>query len=336
MLLKEMSRSDQLLVKHVTIVGDGFIQDFDSHYANYSDTGICTVPEDCVVNLLSGKLLDISGNYFFPLRYSALESANIVRISKVIETLHVRNLHETPDSKSPWAPARFKFKTASKLRELSIWGHQGGSIIWKAFLDKKKKMVPELRRLGFVGVTSWSREVLDWDSQGLHLYSMPEEKPANLDKTAPFPQLDVIAATPSFDPKSLPKFPLDKFLGIISLDRDELSLEDVTSKFKYLRAVPRARKRWETDEELEPALSTAYSRFLTQVSQVSGSIKFLCLPASFVGQPLTDPEIAKKIQALKSAGVEVQLEEEEEEDSSVVSPSFVEYLKRQSTVGKRK
>ncbi|GAA6005617.1 hypothetical protein JCM11491_003702 [Sporobolomyces phaffii] len=296
--LADMSRANQQLVKHVTVYGDGPIDmdDLEGHTGFWRNEIECRMWYDCVKDILTGKLLDISQ----------------------IETLHVHNEHETEDADSPWEPARYSFKVAANLREISVWGHQGGAVLWKAYL--KKKFVPALRRLGYVDVTRWDREVAEWDSQGRHAYYSPNEVADELGKDVPFAQLElVIADTPSHVAK-IKNFPVDGFLATVSVNA---GAPDAAT---FARA---QNIRLACSVEVNDVVLQSVRDTLETLSR-SKTIKFVSIPGRLV--PTSHSDLSGQVQQLRSNGIEVAVEKEEADvespSRSIILSSFVDYLEQ--------
>ena len=145
--------------------------------------------------------------------------------SSVIETLHVRNVVENPRASNPWEDGSVKFKTASNLCELSVWGHQGGADLWSTYL--RPQYLPQLRRLGFSDVTSVNLEHVDrerylsdnsddsWAGQGRSEVEQLEQQ-LFFDERMPLAQLEVVVSPIASDFQKLPNFPYDNSLALIS------------------------------------------------------------------------------------------------------------------------
>ncbi|GAA5974848.1 hypothetical protein JCM5350_004470 [Sporobolomyces pararoseus] len=267
---------------------------------------------DWIEALVTGKLLDISN----------------------LETLHLRNIHEFPESTVPWKLLR-NMQTASNLKEISIWNHQGSSILWKAFLSKK---CPSLKRLAISGITKWEREVMEWDSQGLDAYSLPDESPTFLGQDIPYTpsnfNLIVFDAKP--DLSNLKKFSPE--ITLVNLTLDGTHSPTVFTKCQNFRLVkPLPVYNFQTYKTIEPKveeMTPKLSGFLDELSKsldqktkkLKSVVKFLSIPSQLVH----DSDIKEKVEIIRSKGVEVTVEDEEEssKSTSLFLPEFVDYLKR--------
>ncbi|GAA5974910.1 hypothetical protein JCM5350_004500 [Sporobolomyces pararoseus] len=192
-LLRRVKKEDEQLVKKVSILGNGPYHVHEWH--DESDTYRETVQGSlggCVRDLLAGNFLDIS----------------------VIETLVIRNVGESPVSS--FGPQ--VFKVASKLRELSIWTHQGGGDVWYSYLETKANL-PNLRRLGLIGVTNYHQyakdpdavDEYDSDEEGFNVYEQYAPLPISLY----YSELDILVAEPSTVLENFDNLPFDKFLALI-------------------------------------------------------------------------------------------------------------------------
>ncbi|GAA6015833.1 hypothetical protein JCM11491_007202 [Sporobolomyces phaffii] len=193
--LRSVRQEDAQLVKQVTILGDGPIEPEDIDY--HVEQGYCPLDSDCVYDLLTGKILDIS----------------------VVEILHVRNVHELTDSLSSSLTTHFPFRVASNLSQLSIWGHQGASPLWKSFLCHSN--LPSLRQLGFADVTLYGFEEPELECDCYDCYEAylkatpwPVEYKTTLVARAPFSQVEVLVAEWSSTYSEIPDFPLDNFFAV--------------------------------------------------------------------------------------------------------------------------
>ncbi|GAA5965333.1 hypothetical protein JCM3765_007168 [Sporobolomyces pararoseus] len=317
--LRDMSKANQSLVKHFTIVGDGPIYDFEYHVGQWVEPGTCSMHAEWVEDLLTGKLMNITE----------------------LETLHLRNVHEHPDSSLPWKPLR-NMKVASNLTEVSIWNHQGSSIMWKAFLPKK---CPNLRRLATSGVTKWSREVVEYDSQGLHSYTLPDESPAYFGQDVPYTpsNLEIIVLDAKPDLSNLKKLSPEVTLVNLSLDGDHSPT--VFTKCQNLRLIrPRPTYDFESSETIEPKEEEVIQKLSSVLDQISNSmdqkakklkgiVKFLSIPS----KPANDSDIVAKVEIIKSKGIEVSIEDEDKsaKSTSLFLPDFVDFLERNGKLGEK-
>ncbi|GAA5966810.1 hypothetical protein JCM3765_004278 [Sporobolomyces pararoseus] len=293
--LLDVRVEDKRLVKHLTIVGEGWIDPelMDEHF----EEG-CVLGTDCVLDLLQGKLLDIS----------------------VIEILHIRNVHEDPEV-AEISTFNLDIKTASNLKEISVRNHQGAGEIWTSFLDKQ--YVPRLRRLGFAEVTTYDR--LDYDSSaassdydGDSDESEPvrkgllEELDTELGVTAPYSQLEVLVAAPSANWFSIPNFPFDNFLALCNPNYPVPTLSSSSTPIRHFRLIYEKR-----------SFVHGFFAWLSEFEAISAQNSDQKLHLYLWGRPLsvsaTDYKKAK--QSLTSKGIEVHdhsVESDGKEDKALV------------------
>ena len=168
----------------------------------------------------------------------------------MIETLHIKDVHEHEGDKGTyqgWSP---RFKIAFNLTELSISGHLGGGLIWEVYL--RKRYGPNLKRLGYSGVSRYedARDELDdlddWPDSIPHLSA--ETSP--IGKGIPYSQLEVLVAYYPKDDSNHPikTFPSDNFLCLPdyfashAFRKMDLSLKHF--KFGYSETDPNGPSNW--------------------------------------------------------------------------------------------
>ncbi|GAA5976971.1 hypothetical protein JCM5350_007512 [Sporobolomyces pararoseus] len=301
--LHNVRREDKQMVKHLTILGEGWVDsvEMDKHF----DEG-CDLGETCVLDLLRGKLLDIS----------------------VIETLHVCNVHEHPEV----GDLDFDCKTASKLEEISIRNHQGGGEIWTHYLQKK--YLPRLRRLGYATVTTYDRHDYDSSCASSDYYgdsdnSEPvrkgplDEKNVRLGQRVPYSQLEALVAAPPKTWFSIPNFPFDNFLALCDSDEAVPTLPSSSATpIRHFRLIYEKR--------------SFFNRFLDWLSEfetVSTQNSQHKLHLYLWGRPLSiSPQTYRQaVDSVASQGIEVHDHSEEADglrsvEVSILYPSFIEYL----------
>ncbi|GAA5968859.1 hypothetical protein JCM3765_005818 [Sporobolomyces pararoseus] len=311
-LLQNIRKEDQQLVKHVTIRGCGplELEDIEPFYEEFLELGADVGPEfgpgeDCVAELLGGQLLDIT----------------------VIETLHVRNVVENPRAPNPWEDGSVEFKTASKLSELSVWGHQGGAELWLAYL--RQEYLPGLRRLGFSDVTLFNQERIDrerylsddsddsWAGLGCPQVEQREEQ-LFLNDRMPLAQLEVVVSPIASDFNKLPNFPYNNSLAIIS-DFGHPSKDH----FSYRKNFALLYSKSSRPEELQRLFDIVYRA--APPSNAKGRNVHLFLD----DRPgrISPSEYDRMVSKVKGYEVHVSPKEKESDSDSLILPSFVQHLR---------
>ncbi|GAA5968887.1 hypothetical protein JCM3765_005825 [Sporobolomyces pararoseus] len=300
-LLLRVKKEDKQRVKHITIIGeDG---SYDPSDAAWHDEE-CALGEGVIIDLLRGKLLDIS----------------------VIETLHVKDVHEhTGDEGTSKDWARYRYlKTAFRLTELSISGHQGGGLIWEAYL--RRQYVPNLKRLAYADVGTYedAREGLDDDEWPDTMPYLSEET-HYLGKAVPYSQLEVLVAYYPEDDSDHPirTFPSANFLCLPSWSPFPPNFREINTSVKHLKlgysqSDSRGLIDWTTRIE---------RRFETEPNtQVDVHLWLSGRPTR-----LSPEDYQDAIDRIKAKGFLVHGCEDEpdfENSTSLIFPSFVDYLKK--------
>lgn len=162
--LREIRRDDAKLIKTVTVQGTKLPVE-QALAGKGKGRRQCRLGSGCLEEILTGKLLDISGELVSPDRSvrPRLTYANDMRpripSRTAIEVIHVANVNEAP-SATGRDRTEYGFRPAVHLVELSINGHRGGGSLWDAFLRDYARTCPRLARVGVVDVTRF--EYHDW------------------------------------------------------------------------------------------------------------------------------------------------------------------------------
>ncbi|GAA5974946.1 hypothetical protein JCM5350_004515 [Sporobolomyces pararoseus] len=248
--------------------------------------------------------------------------------SSVIETLHVRNVIENPRAPNPWEDGSVKFKTASKLCELSVWGHQGGADLWSTYL--RQEYLPQLRRLGFSDVTSVNLEHVDrerylsdnsddsWAGQGRSEVEQLEQQ-LFFDERMPLAQLEVVVSPIASDFQKLPNFPYDNSLALIS-DFNHPSKEHSSYRKNFALVYSENTK----PEELQRLFNIVYRA--TPPSNAEGQNVRLFLD----GRPwrISPHDYDRMVSQVKGCQVHDSRQEKKKTNSdSLILPSFVQHLR---------
>ncbi|GAA5914221.1 uncharacterized protein JCM6883_000779 [Sporobolomyces salmoneus] len=293
--LENVKEEDNKLVRHVTIKGDGPIDvdDVQDHF----ESEHCKLGENCVRDLLTGKVLDIS----------------------VIETLHIRSVHEDEAAaydSGGWHS--FKANIASNLVELSIWDHQGGGRLWDAFLNEQN--FPRLRRLGYWKVTCyewepWIRSVYAEEPPEDNLW---EDDSVELGRSFPLSQLEVCVAACPFPSaiSAIPESLRPRFLSV--------SAEDCLDFIPSTVPIHNFRFVFSTIDRLV-SLVSLFSK--DEFRGISGSVRHFFVVVRSHNSIASTLKPSKD--RLAAAGVVMHEMKEEEYDSnatSLIFPSFTKFL----------
>ncbi|GAA6015815.1 hypothetical protein JCM11491_007196 [Sporobolomyces phaffii] len=300
--LRSVRKEDAQLVKQVTILGDGPIETED--IKDYFESSSYRFGSDCVHQLLTGQILDISA----------------------IETLHVRNVVEYALSQTATLSSDDFFQIASHLSEISVWGHQGGAQLWHRFL--REKHVPQLRRLGFAQVTDYRFEAAEfpcdccYDDEEYGEHEVLVELPSMIGKRVPLSHVDILVAERPRDAAVLRGFPLDRFLAVFLVGTHLLPLNLATDSFHRLVY----------SNATSPEAVMNYLRSLaSRPSQIDNQSIHLFLPPPPVS--IRGETYRSVIRQIELKGFRVhELEEEDDEDStSLLTPTAITLLQRNGT-----
>ncbi|GAA5873116.1 hypothetical protein JCM16303_006944 [Sporobolomyces ruberrimus] len=306
--LASIRKEDSLRVRKVTIIVDGPIRTakLDLHFTGVNG---CKLGGGCVLDLLVGSLLDIS----------------------VLETLHVRYVHEDPSETLFFNASQANFKAATKLSELSIWNHHGGGPLWNSYLGASGTTTPALRRLGFAQVTHFKMEDRDLDdfSDEYCCEDCSGPIPTSLVKTVQrlgkefsslFPQLETLVAECPRSPLSIPALPRDHFLALLHTASHRS--RDPTRQMTCVRLS----YSWNT------SLPDFLDLFKTLFSTDDSQVRHLFLPPR--PNHVTVEEYEEKISEVQSKGCEVHrdLDGDEADPHSLIVPSFVRFLEQAGNI----
>ncbi|GAA5968855.1 hypothetical protein JCM3765_005817 [Sporobolomyces pararoseus] len=296
-LLRRVKKEDKQLVKKVTIIGNGpyDVESYHPYTVDWDEELIGPLG-GCVRSLLAGNFLEISA----------------------IETLEIRNVAEDPSSfLNPHV-----FKVASKLTELSIWNHQGGGDIWCSYL-KKKSNLPNLRRLGFAGVTSYHEKEDDPDAvdeyysdgDGFGVY----ETPVSLPRSPLFPQLGIVVAEPSPGLESFENFPFNNFLALLhspSMGR-QFRLSPLIKNCRLMNLHGR----------ISDWAATASKNLRPKSNNPNNVLHLFFAGDSNTGSFRGNQHTIDQIQTADIVVHEDDDKEEEQKSNSLIFPSFVKHLR---------
>ncbi|GAA5914198.1 uncharacterized protein JCM6883_000773 [Sporobolomyces salmoneus] len=298
-LLQQIREEDKKLVRHVTILGEGPMD-----LEELRSIEDCEMGSVCVWGLLTGFLLDIS----------------------VIETLHIRDVREDIEAAYPFdAWYTTSPKIASKLSELSIWDHQGGDRIWEAYLTKRN--LPQLRRLGYSHVTRYETAVsqLDPDHEDYEYirdeyrfeYPFLEEVGEGLGKGFPLSTLKVLVADCPTQVSTIPKSLQPRFLSL-SVETPS-GLVQLNDSFTHLRL---------------PGFTSKDTWFANAVaSETKRRSKDASLNLFLTEKAAHNSTFLDKLQRENVIVRAVPEEEEEENATSLIFPSFIKYLEESGQLG---